>query len=66
MPRSPSDYSQSERLFLLYNFLMRNGGAKTLITKKEIMDYFADNNIFIHDNTLYSDMKKLRDPFIKN
>ena len=25
------------------------------------MDYFADNNIFIHDNTLYSDMKKLRD-----
>ena len=23
------------------------------------MDYFADNNIFIHDNTLYSDMKKL-------
>ena len=61
MPRSPSDYSQSERLFLLYNFLMRNGGSKTIITKKEIMDYFADNNIFIHDNTLYSDMKKMRD-----
>lgn len=61
MPKSPSDYVQSERLFLLYNFLMRNGSSKTIITKSEIMAYLADHNIFIHDNTLYSDMKKLRD-----
>ena len=61
MPKSPSDYTQSERLFVLYNYLMRNGGRETIITKKEIMEHFADHNIFIHDNTLYSDLKKLRD-----
>jgi len=61
MPKSPSDYGQSGRLFVLYNFLMRNGGRETIITKKEIMEHFADHNIFIHDNTLYSDMKKLKE-----
>lgn len=61
MPKSPSEYCQSERLFLLYDFLMRNGSPKTIITKREIMEYLEDYNISIHDNTLYSDMKKLRD-----
>ena len=52
MPKSPSDYGQSGRRFVLYNFLMRNGGPKTIITKKEIKEHLEENKIFIHDNTL--------------
>lgn len=61
-----SYYSPSERLLLLYDYLLKNTNKNHVVPPKQIHAFLNDNGIFIEKKALYADFEKLRSATGKN
>lgn len=63
MERKPEDisfYSPGERLFLLYDFLLKNTNREYVVKYKEITNFLNEHGIYIEKKAIYADFEKLR------
>ena len=63
MERKPEDisfYSPGERLFLLYDFLLKNTNREYVVTPKQINSFLNEHGIYIEKKAIYADFEKLR------
>ena len=63
MERKPEDisfYSPGERLFLLYDFLLKNTNREYVVKYKEITNFLNEHGIYIEKKASYADFEKLR------
>ena len=56
-----SDYTQGERWFLLYNYLIKNSSKKHPVSRKQIFDYFEkEYGLKVSLHTFYADIGVIR------
>lgn len=61
-----SYYSPSERLLLLYDYMLKHTNKTHVATPKQIHAFLNENGIFIEKKALYADFEKLRSATGKN
>lgn len=61
-----SFYTPGERLFLLYDYLLKNTNKNHVVTPKQINHFLETNGIFIEKKAIYADFEKLRSATGKN
>ena len=49
-------YSQGQRWFILYNYLIQNTGKGRMVSRAQIFQHLANYDIHISANTLYADL----------
>lgn len=59
-PEEISFYSPGERLFLLYDYLLKNTNREYVVTPKQINNFLNDHGIFLEKKAIYADFEKLR------
>ena len=59
-PEEISFYSPGERLFLLYDFLLKNTNREYVVKYKEITNFLNEHGIYIEKKAIYADFEKLR------
>ena len=51
-----SNYTQGQRWFILYNYLIQNTGKGRMVSRAQIFQHLANYDIHISANTLYADL----------
>lgn len=53
-------YTPSERLYLVYTFILKHANRTEAVKPKQIYDYLETFDIYISNKTLYADLEKIR------